>query len=209
MTTRKQIGSIQKARSQTILSHDDFLKMKSSKTNNSNVSITSSLEKPHHYAEWIGSFDWDHFVTFTTGYKMTLASARRAMKRVHSIYNTNTYGDPIIVGGMRMFWVAEPFDVKEGYHTHALTYYYDRELHLMSHMGVSQDFFELRRAWQQAVGTEVFGNKREWNYVTDQAEYKTGGARIDIQRYQKDLGANHYVAKYLFKHRADYGMFQS
>jgi len=63
------------------------------------------------YSEWLDQIDWDYFGTFTTRYPLTLRSARRVMERL---------GKQVNSPGSRMFWVAEDFEVREGYHTHAL-----------------------------------------------------------------------------------------
>jgi len=209
----KRIGSLKSLKASptvTKLSHDDFLAKKKELGIIKPKQVKPSTPLAG-YTDYINSLDWDHFVTFTTGYTMSLKGARRAMERVQKIYNRNTYGDSIIKGGMRMFWVAEPFDVKEGFHTHALVYYYDRELHKMTHMGVSQDFFELKRAWEQTAGSLKGSGGRKWNEQYGCAIETTGStkARIDIKRYQKEKGAGFYVAKYMMKSRADWELQES
>lgn len=117
---------------------------------------------------WLKGYDWTHWVTFTTPYEMTMKSARRAMHRVHNNFDTQ--------GPCTMFWAAEPFDVKDGYHTHAL-------LKVHSQMSF-KTIFDL---WQKASGG------KKGNY-----------SRIDIQEYKKELGAGHYVSKYITKQLSDY-----
>lgn len=119
--------------------------------------------------------DWDYFITPTTGYELTLPSARRGMERLFDkICNVS------LPGQKKFFWAAEPFDCKEGYHTHGL-------LKTDAPIGV------IAKAWQVASG----GKKRnKWN-------------RIDIKRYNKKLGATKYCAKYIQKYMADYDLLCS
>ena len=146
------------------------------------------------YANYLGTFDWDYFATFTTGYELTLKSARRSMGRFHD--KMNNYG------GSTLFWVAEPFECKDGYHTHALLKLNDRDL-----------VDEKRRIVFSSVadgtvcsydikesGFDVV--KNTWQYVTRANEQNYN--RIELKRYNAKLGAKHYVGKYILKSRCDY-----
>jgi len=65
------------------------------------------------YIKWIETIPWNYFATFTTPYEMTLKSARRLMNKYHSAMTIEGRDDWI-------FWVAERFKLKDGYHLHAL-----------------------------------------------------------------------------------------
>jgi hypothetical protein len=104
---------------------------------------------------------------------MSVKSARRAAERLYSHLQKH-------IGNVRVFWVAEPFDTKYGYHLHALI-----------HIGnpVLSGAIELiKKAWQ--VVTKGKGGKGYNNTV--------------IEPYKKELGANYYVSKYMLRHNSDY-----
>ena len=67
-----------------------------------------------HYGEWLNTMQWDNFCTFTTRYSLSLKSARNSMGRL-SNFIVSEYGFKT-----KIFWTAEPFDTKYGYHLHAL-----------------------------------------------------------------------------------------
>ena len=102
-------------------------------------------------------------------------------------------------GGAKTFWVAEPFDCKEGYHTHALVRLNDRTLfgHEFATENVSGEavslktpsiaFDLLRETWQITSK----GGPGKWN-------------RVQLKRYDPLLGAGYYVGKYMMKRRVDY-----
>lgn len=122
--------------------------------------------------EWLNDFDWNYWCTFTTQNTMTLNSARRmAMgldKWLSSSYN------------WQMFWCAEPFDVKEGHHLHALIKISD-----------VHGFEKIKGTWQVVSGAK-------WN---DDVKCVN---RCLIEQYDKKLGAGHYVSKYITKTLSDY-----
>lgn len=63
-------------------------------------------------AGFLDNIDFRYFCTFTTRKPISIASTRRIAETVVSFVdggNTST-----------VFWAAEPFDVREGYHFHAL-----------------------------------------------------------------------------------------
>ena len=79
---------------------------------NTNVQKTSQLVKQD-WTDWLESIQWNYFATFTTPYEMTLKSARRIMGNYHQ---------KIVIPGREdwLFWVAEKYELKDGYHLHAL-----------------------------------------------------------------------------------------
>lgn len=64
------------------------------------------------WRDWLGGTDWEYFATFTTKYHLTLNSARRLMTSYSRRWLRRNDD--------RMFWVAEEFNHKTGYHLHAL-----------------------------------------------------------------------------------------
>ena len=138
------------------------------------------------YGGFINSLDWHYYCTFTTGYEMTLKSARRSMERFHKILSKNT-------GNIRFFWVAEPFDVKEGFHTHALLYFDNTQLNDYSSGKNSNGFSAIKKAWEIAAGGKY--NAKGKN-----------GIRGRYVRYKANKGAAHYLGKYLSKSMSDYDL---
>src|ERR1017187_10261975 len=124
------------------------------------------------YATWLNTMDWDVFGTFTTKYAMSVPAARRSMERLYS--NLKTTNERV-----RLFWVAEPFDSRQGYHTHGLVY--------TGNLPEANNL-QLIKAWQ--IVSKGGGGKK-FN-------------RAILKRYEKDLGANFYVSKYMLRKNADY-----
>jgi hypothetical protein len=118
--------------------------------------------------DWLRHQEWSHFVTFTTGYTLTSKSARRAMHRIHNSFDKQA--------PCTMFWASEPFDLKDGCHTHALVKVHSE-----------MTFKTIHDLWQKASG----GTAKNKN-------------RIDIQVYNSELGAGHYLSKYITKTLSDY-----
>ncbi len=121
-------------------------------------------------ASWLETIEWDYFATFTTPYSMTLKSARRIMEKYHSKMD-----------GM-MFWVAEKYELKDGYHTHAL----------LKSKWPKEDLWEL---WQICSVYKSQVSKREDGHVYN---------RCDIQPRDYRRRAGEYMSKYLLKSHADY-----
>lgn len=148
------------------VSHDDFLKIKANK-----FPVSPVKKIQNSYAEMLSHYNWDYYVTFTTGYTMTLPSARRLMTNYHSKMKTP--------GQWPFFWCAEKFEVKDGYHTHAL---------MQVPNGIHYNY--LVGLWQRLTG----GSKTNtWN-------------RIDLQNYDPRLGASHYVSEYVTKRMGDFDL---
>ena len=125
------------------------------------------------YAEWLNKMKWQFYCTFTTRYSMSMKSARRAMERLHSHLSSH-------YGKVTLFWVAEPFDTKYGYHTHALIFVENQLVKSLKAL--------IMNAWQ--VVSSGKGGKLSNHTV--------------LKPYDKKLGANFYVAKYMFSKNADY-----
>jgi hypothetical protein len=88
-----------------------------------------------------------------------------------------------------MFWAAEPFDARDGHHTHAL-------LRVTKSFPVSVKL--LADAYQVAAGNKSKRNKSK----------AQGWHRLDIQTYNKKLGAGHYCGKYITKRLSDYDIWE-
>lgn len=135
--------------------------------------VLRSYYESKEYAEWLNTIEWGYYCTFTTRYSMTVRAARRAVERLFNHLQKK-------IGGIQLFWVAEPFDTKYGYHIHALIHFTNPTI---------QGAIELiKKAWQ--VVTKGKGGKEYNNTV--------------IEPYVKGLGANYYVSKYMMRNNADY-----
>ena len=129
------------------------------------------------YGEWLNSYQWSYFCTFTTRYSLTLPSARRLMYRFWDMDDLKR------TGACQMFWCAEPFDSREGYHTHGL---------LLADQILTKN--DLGNIYQVAAGnTEI--SKDNWH-------------RLQLTKYNPKLGASHYCGKYITKYLADYDFWQ-
>lgn len=124
------------------------------------------------YSDFLLTIKWNYFITPTTPYKLTLPSARRAMNRLYERV------EKITLGNCCFFWAAEPFDTREGYHTHGL-------------LKTDLDYETIIKAWQ----------------ITSSATKNETWARINIKKYNAKKGAARYCAKYIQKYLADYDFF--
>ena len=125
------------------------------------------------YADYINSLPWDYYCTFTTRDPLSMNAARNAMIRLHDSLKSN-------YGCCQIFWVAEPFDSKYGYHTHALMNFSELQSKNMEPL--------IKKSWQ--IVSRGRGQK-EYNNTT-------------IKPYDRTKGAHYYIAKYLFRGNADH-----
>ena len=140
--------------------------------------------KTNPYGEWLGQYEWDYFCTFTTRYPLTLKSARRLMYRFFDMRASADKNSPRLIE--RMFWAAEPFDTREGYHTHGL-------MRIRNDLAVTVPFKMITEMYQVAAGNADL-EKSKWH-------------RIQLRKYNKKLGATYYCGKYITKELSDYDMY--
>lgn len=136
------------------------------------------------YVAWLNSFKWTHFVTLTTPYELTLKSSRRLAERFHAKLKEHHY-DPIL------FWVAEKYENKDGYHIHALLKLNKKiELH---------EYVFITELYQIVSGTLKL--KDLLNAEKDEKGKRTykKWSRIDLQKYKKGRDGAAYVTKYVLK----------
>jgi hypothetical protein len=170
-------------RKKTILSHKDWLQIEQ-KIRPNTVPIKYHSTKVQDLANYLGSLDWDFFMTGSTGYELTLKSARRLADR----YSNN------LPTGSLFFWVAERFECKDGYHIHGLVQLPESNLKYDN-----RSKWLMGQYWQLATGNKCIQNDNDgirweiWN-------------QIDNSPYMKGLGAHGYCAKYINKKKADYDM---
>ena len=114
--------------------------------------------------------DWSWWCTFTTGYELSMNSARHSMNR---LYETMHKESPTV-----MMWCAEPFDVKEGFHTHAM-------------VSTNLSFDRLGSMWQVSSAGVKYGKHN----------------RLKLVKYDSEKGAGWYISKYISKKLSDWDMY--
>ena len=73
-----------------------------------------SMRMKESYIKWINEEEWTFFTTLTTRYELTQKSTGRAAVRFHKSLKE------ISDDQCKMFFVSEKFELKDGYHLHAL-----------------------------------------------------------------------------------------
>lgn len=120
-------------------------------------------------AGYLDTIDFDYFCTFTTRKPVSIPATRRIAERVAG---TVYAGD-----STSMFWAAEKFDVREGFHFHALL-----KVHDLKYITPTSIW-----AWYYPR----FGRCQVIN-------------NTDVERRQ---AASVYCAKYITKELADYDIY--
>lgn len=141
------------------------------KTLTMGAKINTLAKTRNDWANWLSTFDWQYFVTFTTRHELTLPSARRLMGEYHKELKK--------AGSTPFFWVAERYELKDGYHTHALL--------------KPPEYLN-------------FGHLIEIYQVVSGAKKRNEHFRVQFLNYDKNRGAGYYVSKYITKNGADYDL---
>ena len=129
---------------------------------------------------------WDFFVTLTTRYSLTLKSGRRLAER---FFNMIKFPDD------KMFWVAEPFELKDGNHLHALLKHPTKN---------KTEFNRLIHMWQVATGNRnlnIDGHGTNWD--------KKNWNALNLRKYNPNLGGAAYICNKLTKPGTDYDLLLS
>lgn len=129
------------------------------------------------YATMLQEHHWDFFVTYTTEHKFTLPAARTLMEKYHKVLKKYDGS---------MFWVAEEYGEKEGFHIHAL--------------------IAIRKSSKVIAiqGNQYFKNL--WNNLVAE-QYGDSKAHIDVQQYERTKAAASYVTKRLVSVNVDYDFY--
>jgi hypothetical protein len=128
------------------------------------------------YVQWLDTFEWSYWCTGTTNYELTLKSARSLMERFYKNLQKHAF---FLGNKPTLFWVAEPFDCRDGFHTHFL---------MKVHTDIPYD--ELKKIWNLSCGKS-------------NSEFKH---RFHIEKYNKEKGARSYCIKYIQKKLSDYDL---
>jgi len=144
-------------------------------------SYNFKLERANDYAQWLQSREWKHFFTWTTPYELTVKGCRRMAERFHE------RATKVVYDGMdsTMFWVAEKFEAKDGFHMHGLL---DYDEHI----------------FPNGNGHEVL---TETYQIISGARKKGEEFVSEFKRYNKNRGAGRYCSKYLLKECADFDLY--
>lgn len=127
------------------------------------------------YVAYLDTLPWDFFITGSTRYDLTLKSVRRLVER--------WYDRIKLMNESMLFWVAEPFELKDGHHMHGL----------LRMPACSKQYFNLMvDYWQWATGNNE-GLKHKWN-------------ALHLVNYNPKQGASGYCAKYIMKDHSDYDL---
>jgi hypothetical protein len=127
------------------------------------------------YGNFLGQTNWTFYCTLSTRYSLSDVSAKRYIEATHELlqlkFNLNT----------QIYWVAEPFDSKYGFHLHCLVKFNCEEPHKHKK--------ELIKAWQ-IVTNGSCGKKYNWT---------------NIVPYDPKLGGRFYVVKGIGRDDVEYG----
>jgi len=104
--------------------------------------------------------------------------------------------DKVKTDGAMLFWVAEKFEVKDGFHAHGLLY-----LPSFDHENRSS-YRQLVDFWQIATGNKALSITKARDIQWDKAKWNA----INLQKFEPKRGAGGYCAKYVFKNDSDYDL---
>ena len=141
----------------------------------STSSLPFSQRLVNEYGNFLSQTNWTFYCTLSTRYPLTLNSARRSIARLHEFIKINQKLENEI------FWIAEPFDTKYGYHIHALI-----KLNCLDGVKKKDD---VKKAWQ----------------IVTKGRYKEGYNNCLILPYKANNGGNFYMSKSIGNRDIDYG----
>jgi len=151
-------------------------------------SYIKNIEYAQSLSNYLQNQDWKRFCTFTTTYELTLNSARRLNERFYDRVKHQVFDNLPV----RLFWVAEKFESKDGYHTHGLLDYpqsYEDALDLLPVLKLSYEIVAQEKPTKFDI---LYG---------DEHKYKP---RASFLRYDAKKAGALYCTKYLLKSCADY-----
>ena len=159
-------------------------------------------------ADYLNTQNWDRFCTFTTSYELTLKSARRLMDRTFTNLATNLFTNMPLV----MFWCAEKFECKDGYHTHGLLEYGKNFTHpdmlnlLMHQYQISSGSkYITTQVDTLTISKAIYNNNTtKLQYIIDNGTTQQQDFRCSFLKFNKQKAAAKYCAKYLMKNCSDY-----
>jgi hypothetical protein len=141
------------------------------------MSTTAELARAE-FAEMLKGHTWDYFGTFTSEYPLSLPAARKIMAQYYEVlkkYNG------------KLFWIAEEFSDRDGFHIHALIAVPKQSANIMF------------------LGNQYFVNV--WNNLT---LGRLGGMshRSLVQRFDAARKAGLYLTKDMLTGKVDYDFYR-
>lgn len=142
-------------------------------TSTSSLPLSKRLVKE--YGNFLGQTNWTFYCTLSTRFPLSVKCAKRYIEATHELLHLKFN----LIN--QIYWVAEPFDSKYGFHVHCLVKFNCEEPHKRKK--------ELIKAWQ-IVTKGSYGGKYNWTKIIP---------------YIKDLGGNYYVSKLIYRNEVEYG----
>lgn len=140
---------------------------------------TPTLSQPkglvNEYGNFLGQTNWTFYCTLTTNYPLSVMSAKRYIEAMHELLKSKFN----LIN--QIYWVAEPFDSKYGFHIHCLV-----KLECAEPQKRKK---ELIKAWQ-IVTKGSYGKNYNWTSITP---------------YDSNLGGKYYVVKGISRNNVEYG----
>ena len=141
----------------------------------STSSLPLSKRLVNEYGNFLAQINWTFYCTLSTHYPLSVKSAQRFIEKTHEQLQLNFNLKN------QIYWVAEPFDSKYGFHIHCLVKFDCDEPHKHKK--------DLIRAWE-IVTKGSYGKKYNWT---------------SISPYEANLGGRFYVVKGIFRKDVEYG----
>ncbi len=139
------------------------------------MKYTSTPPISKSYGKFLEKTNWTYYCTLTTSYPLTVNSARRSVERFHELLKVNFRLENEI------FWIAEPFDSKYGYHLHALI--------KLDCLNPSKQKNSLNKAWQ----------------IATKGSYGKFYNKSLFEHYIANKGGNYYVSELIGRNDVEYG----
>ncbi len=127
------------------------------------------------YGDFLGQTNWTFYCTLSTYYPLSVKSAKRYIEAMNELLKSNFN----LIN--QIYWVAEPFDSKYGFHIHCLVKF--------ECANPQKRKKELIKAWQ-IVTKGSCGKNYNWTSITP---------------YNANLGGKYYVVKGISKNEVEYG----
>lgn len=177
-----QKQTIANPKASTLVTGETISQLKRSLLNRHSLTERSRLA----WVSWLESLEFSHFGTHTTKGTMTLRNARKLASGFYSdmVSGKATGFKP---ESFSMFWAAEPFDTREGYHFHSLI--------KSSILGMEDTYLGKDENGKHLWKKGVLGH--HWT------NYKNLGH----SRFEKIRGnqkVSNYMSKYMLKNLADF-----
>jgi hypothetical protein len=134
------------------------------------------------YGSFLNSFSWSYYATFSTTFRLSSKSARRAIENFVAYFEKKH-------GGCQIFFASEPFDLKEGFHIHCL-------------IKINNYYLPTDYKAKKAISSV-------WNLLLCGSSVKSKAHRVHLKKFNKKLGGSWYVSKYITQPNADYDLFST